>query len=288
VLAGKSPVFAENRGLPGGFRFTLETMEPYDSRRESRRDEPGGLLPQGWSPAMIPGLILVAIGALFLLGNLHILRVTAWIAYWPLILIAAGLFKLVDSTHSGGRIAGAVLTGVGCVYLAANLGYITFAVEDLWPLILIGIGVVLLWTRTHPGADTWWDRARARRRWRMEQFAGNPSYRGNLVHEYAIFGGSRRVVTDQDFKGGRIDCVFGGTYLDLSAAAMTGDTAVLVVSTVYGGATVRIPTNWNLEVHGAGVFGGFVDHTVHPSATPDMKHLIVRGASVFGGVTFKN
>jgi hypothetical protein len=41
-------------------------------------------------------------------------------------------------------------------------------------------------------------------------------------------------------------------------------------------------------VRGAGVFGGFADHTIHPPSSPDMKRLIVRGAAVFGGVTFKN
>jgi hypothetical protein len=41
-------------------------------------------------------------------------------------------------------------------------------------------------------------------------------------------------------------------------------------------------------MHGAGIFGGFIDNTVHPPQSPDMKHLIVRGAAVFGGVTFKN
>jgi hypothetical protein len=69
---------------------------------------------------------------------------------------------------------------------------------------------------------------------------------------------------------------------------MSGNTAVLELSTVYGGATVRIPTSWNLEVRGAGIFGGFSDQTVHPPNSPDMKRLIVRGAAIFGGATFKN
>ena len=73
---------------------------------------------------MIPGLVLVAIGALFLLDNLHIVHVSTWFAYWPVILIAIGLVKLVDSTHTGGHIAGGVLMAVGGLFLADNLGYL--------------------------------------------------------------------------------------------------------------------------------------------------------------------
>lgn len=268
-------------------------MEPYNNPHDPERDDSGGFFPR-ISPALIPGLILVGVGALFLLDNLHIVHVSSWFAYWPVILIAIGMVKLVDSTHAGGRIAGGVLMGVGGLFLGDNLGY--FRLEELWPLILIGIGLMMLWNRTRPGAaDTWWwgsgrDRYRAWKRdrpWKHSRFWDN-LYSGPMLHEYAVFGGSRRVVTDQDFKGGKISCVFGGTYLDLSGANMVGDTAVLDISTVYGGATVRIPTSWNLEVRSAGIFGGFADRTVHPPVSPDMKHLIVRGAAVFGGVTFKN
>ena len=68
-------------------------MEPYDNQP---KDNPGSPWPKGTS-ALIPGLTLVAIGALFLLDNLHIVHVSNWFAYWPVILIAIGLVKMVDS-----------------------------------------------------------------------------------------------------------------------------------------------------------------------------------------------
>ena len=263
-------------------------MEPYNNRRDPQRDQTDAFLPAAM-PALMPGLILVGIGALFLLDNLHIVHVSSWIAYWPVILIAIGLAKMVDSRGAGGQIAGGVLIGLGGLFLADNLGYLFFRVEDLWPLILIGIGVTMLWNRTHPGsADTWWGRPQRYRMWPHGRFGSGIPYTGNGVHEFVMFSGSRRVVTDQDFKGGRISCVFGGVNLDLTGANMVGNTALLYISTLYGGATVRIPTSWNLEVRAGGVFGGFVDHTVHPPASPDMKHLIVRGSAIFGGVAFKN
>jgi len=262
-------------------------MEPFDSQRDPRRDDRGGLRSPSMN-ALVPGMILVGVGVLFLLGNLHIVHAAEWIAYWPVIPIALGLVQLVDSDTTVRRIVGGVMMAVFGLILADNLGYISFRVEDLWPLILIGIGGMMLWTRLTGQPVPGWNRRFQVRNWAADRFRTSTSFSGNVVHEYAVFGGTRRVVTDPDFQGGRVACVFGGLTLDLTGAGMVGNTAVLDISTVYGGATVLIPANWNLEVRAAGIFGGMVDRTVHPPNTPDMKHLIIRGAAVFGGVTFKN
>lgn len=238
---------------------------------------------------MIPGLILIAIGALFLLDNLHIVHVAAWFAYWPVILIAFGLVKLVDSTHQGGRIAGGVLMAVGGIFLADNLGYLR--IDQMWPLILIGIGLFMLWARIHPGYNYggMWQWKHRPRTWDRDRFHfDSSSTGGNTIHEVNVFTGTRRVITDQDFRGGKVACVFGGITLDLTGANIAGDSALLDISAVYGGAVVRIPTHWDLVMRGGGVFGGYSDQTIHPPRTPDTKKLIVKGGAVFGGVTFKN
>jgi len=276
-------------------------MEPYDNQQ---KNDSGPLWPK-IPGAMIPGIILIAIGALFLLDNLHILHVSTWFAYWPVILIAFGLVKLVDSTHTGGRIAGGAMLTVGGLFLADNLGYLR--IDQMWPLILIAIGAFMLWNRLSPGYDygqwwpkhhrAWnWDRDRnwdRRRGWDRhrgwDRFSfDSSSTGGNTIHEVNVFTGTRRVITDQDFKGGKISNVFAGLTLDLTGANIAGDSALLEISAVYGGAVVRIPTTWELVMRGAGVFGGYSDQTVHPPITPETKRLIVKGGAVFGGVTFKN
>src|SRR5258705_2416459 len=60
---------------------------------------------------LIPALIVIGIGVLFLLNNLHIIWIRNWMDYWPVILIAIGLEKLVDSNFSGGRITPCPLLG---------------------------------------------------------------------------------------------------------------------------------------------------------------------------------
>ena len=240
---------------------------------------------------MIPGLTLVGIGALFLLDNLHIVHVSTWFAYWPVILIGIGLVKLVDSNSAAGQIAGGVLMAVGGFFLADNLGYIR--IEQMWPLILIGIGLFMLWNRMRPGYDygRWWGSGwhQRQRHWSQEYMDHDePSLGGNKLHETNVFTGTRRVITDQDFRGGKVDCVFGGITLDLRGADIAEDKAVLHISAVYGGAEVLIPPHWDLDVRGGAFFGGYSDQTVHPPRTPETKRLIAKGGAVFGGVTFKN
>jgi Domain of unknown function (DUF5668) len=254
-------------------------MEPFNNRRDPGQQSSAGI------HALIPGIILVGIGALFLLDNLHIVHAGNFFEYWPVILIAIGLVQLVDADHTGRRIAGAVLMAVGGIFLADNLGLLSFRIEDLWPLILIGAGLMMLWNRTGWGGKSWWGgnyMGFGMGRFRTQAFSGA------ALHEFALFGGSKRIVTAQDFRGGNVSCVFGGINVDLTGAGMASNIAEMYVSALYGGVVLRIPTTWSAEVRGVGIFGGFSDNTIHPPVTPDMKRLIVKGGAVFGGVTIKN
>src|SRR5512142_2768075 len=108
---------------------------------------------------LIPGMVLVAIGALFFLHNLHIFYVSDWVRFWPAILVAIGLVKLVDGPTNNARTAGGVLVGVGAILLAQTLGYLDgLRMRDLWPLAIIGVGVLLLFQRSFEWKHNWENR----------------------------------------------------------------------------------------------------------------------------------
>jgi predicted membrane protein len=243
------------------------------------------------------GLILVAIGVLFLLANLNIVHGSYWISYWPVIPIVIGLVQLVDSTSSSGRIGGGVLLVVGGLFLADNLGYLNFPIWDLWPLVLIAVGLMMLWNRAgFVGRQDAIDRLGGHRtadgpckRWNWPDMnAGYFTTSSGSVNEFAVFGGLKRAVVAQDFRGGKVAVIFGGITLDLTGAGMAEDVAVLHVSALYGGVGIKVPPTWSVEARGVGIFGGFGDHSIHPPAGPGMKRLIVKGAAIFGGVGIKN
>jgi hypothetical protein len=223
---------------------------------------------------IIPGIILVALGALFLLNNLHIIQVREFFRYWPVILIALGLARLLDSGQAGPRPDGLILIVAGAALLAVNLRFLALQYRDLWPLLLIALGIWMLWQRVAPAAPP------------PPPDADPGSYLTGSV----VFGGVKRKITSQDFQGGRVSTVCGGVELDLRWAVMRAESVTLDISAVLGGIEIRVPENWVVVVQARGVFAGFDDRTAHPdpSATPDIHRLIVTGSAVLAGVEIKN
>jgi hypothetical protein len=242
-------------------------MDPRYYSNRCRRDEAGS------AERLIPAMVLIGIGALFLLNNLHIVEAGDVFRFWPAILIAIGIVKLVDANDGSGRTAGAVLIGVGGVFLARTLGFLPVNLWDLWPLILIGIGLLMLLERTP-----------------VFQFGIATKTGMGLKKESAVFSGGKRVIVDQNFSGAKYDAVFGGYELDFRKADIAGESAVLELNAVFGGIEAKVPESWSVVMKGAGVFGGFVDNTHQPDPRifPNPKQLIVKGGAVFGGVEVKN
>jgi predicted membrane protein len=226
----------------------------------------------------IPALILIAIGAAFLLNNLHIIPFHELFQYWPVVLIAVGLFRLVDSSEASQRTVGGVLIVVGAVLLAGTLGLYSLSWNTIWPLVLIAAGVLMLVQRLSFDFGLNFD----------TRFSDGP-VRNQWLRETAVFSGGKRRIRG-DFKGGKLDCIFGGFDVNLRQATMSADSVVLEINAVFGGAEVKVPEGWEVVMKGVGVFGGYGDETSHPNPSeyPNPKRLIMKGAAVFGGINVKN
>lgn len=230
----------------------------------------------------IPAVVLIAVGAIFFLNNLHIVAIREIFRFWPGILIAVGILLLTDSKDSSGKAAGGVFTGVGAVLLARNLGYINLQWREMWPLVLIGLGVLMLVDRTcwHIGVvDTGY-------RWQRRMFSGMRSF----PKESTVFGTATRNYYGQEFNGGRYETVFGGIEVDLRGSHMPGEEAVIKIAAVFGGAEIKVPDTWLVVVRGTAFMGGIVNSTKAPDPVlvPNPKRLLVKGSVVFGGVEIKN
>ena len=238
-------------------------MQSHDERLHGFRANPG----------IIPALVVIAVGVIFLLSNLNIVYAHELWRYWPVVLIAAGLARLVDAQSDGARTTGGLLIVVGVLFLANTLGFLHLTWGDYWPLILIGAGLLMLWNRLYtpiPGP------------------ASGPQPEG-MLDLYAIFGGVERKVTTDDFRGGHISAMFGGVEVNLRKAGMRGESAVIDINAMFGGVEIKVPENWIVVVQGSSIFGGFSDESTHPSSdTPGVKRLFLKGAAIFGGVAVKN
>jgi hypothetical protein len=236
-----------------------------------RRDTEGAA-----AARLLPGLILVGVGALFLLDNLHLFPIRDLVDYWPAILLVAGLFKLVDATSGSDRAVGGILTAVGAIFLGQTLGIPYLNWPNMWPLALIGVGLLLLLNRLP------WTEG-------IAGLAGGKGWEDGPIDDLAIFSGSKRVETG-DFKGGKLTAIFGGVELDLREAEMSADSTELEIAVIFGGAVIRVPEHWSVVARCPGIFGGFNDRSHRPDMrqTARPRRLLVKGVAIFGGVEVKN
>lgn len=256
---------------------------------DDRTRRPGWQGAWGRGPAhsgvagIIIGALIVAAGLAILLDNLGIVRVHDIWRFWPLIMVALGISKALESRSPAGQVWGGLIALIGVAFLldSLHIQILNFDVTDVvWPIAIIGFGVYLLL------------RAMDRRRYVTGSPAGAPvpAATDSSLGAWAIFSSVKRKVDSQDFKGGEAVAIFGEVRIDLRKAAIAGEQAVIDVNALFGGVDIRVPENWSVVMKGAGVFGAFEDKTIPPRVDPGVKppQLVITGTAVFGATKVDN
>jgi predicted membrane protein len=226
---------------------------------------------------MVIGGLIVVVGLAFLLDNLGIVRIYDIWRYWPVVLVAYGISRVLESRSPASYVWGGLCALVGALLLLTELHVLPVSFdffELFWPLLLIGFGASML----------------LRSMERRKYLDGAPASTSPDLGLWVIFSGSKRRIDAADFRGGEIVAIFGGVNLDLRHAAISGERAVIDVNALFGGVDIRIPDTWLVVMKGMGVFGAFEDKTAPPKADPSVKtpQLVITGAAVFGGVKVDN
>ena len=103
---------------------------------------------------VLPGLVIVGLGVLLVLNNLDVYPLGGLERYWPLLLVAFGIHRVLDPSRRG-RGLGAVVLVAGIWLQLSKLDLLSFHPADLklyWPLILVAIGLYQL---TGPRRHGW-------------------------------------------------------------------------------------------------------------------------------------
>ena len=98
----------------------------------------------------------------------------------------------------------------------------------------------------------------------------------------SIFGPLAYTSSSTNFKGGSLECWYGGGALDLRQATLAPEGATLQLKAVFGGGQILVPPSWRVVSHVIGI-GGMNDArpaTGHPADAPT---LTIEGTVVFGG-----
>ncbi len=217
------------------------------------------------------GIILIIVGVVFLLKNSGVLseETANVIISWPMLLIAIGVVGLFGS----GKLGNIVLIVIGGYFLALNHLNVSENFSHMfWPVLLIVMGVILVFKARFFSQSH-----------RISKSGVSTDY----IDEVAIFGGNNRIITSNNFKGGKITSIFGGSKIDLSNCKLADGINELEVSSIFGGTSLKVPSDWNIQLQVASIFGGFEDKR-YPSVTDTSKTLIIKGAAIFGGGDIKN
>jgi hypothetical protein len=102
-----------------------------------------------------------------------------------------------------------------------------------------------------------------------------------------ILSGTDRRINSQEFKGGDVHNILGGTKIDLLEAKMAAGDWLLTVSTILGGVEILVPRDWRIEVHPNNMLGGVDDRTRQNPAAGGGK-LVIKASALLGGVDIKN
>lgn len=224
------------------------------------------------------GVMIIIAGVLLLLDKTGVLpfEIQHIIISWPMFLIAIGVISFFSSES---RTPGTILIAIGGIFLISRIFEMSFNVMHLtWPLILIAIGVVIL-IRRSPGNS--WTMPTAR--------TTSQGLDDGFIHEENIFSGGKQRVINQVFRGGHINCIFGGAEVDLTQATLGDGVNELEVNTIFGGVTLIVPADWKVQMKMTSIMGGFSDKRSYIKENPDPSRvLIIKGSTIFGGGEIKS
>lgn len=260
---------------------------------------------------ILAGSLIIIAGILMLLSNIGYFHFDLEHIFfsWPTILIVAGVIVMLGSNFRSGFF----ITAIGILFLISRYYFLDF--WTLWPAILIIIGInALLGARRSPEDYKWhrrhkewkeyhgnwveaekdWKDAHKdweeHKHWKDTRDWKQEEIDADTIHESNVLSGSKKYIHSSNFKGGKINAVFGGAEIDLSDCKLAPGNNILDIETVFGGITLFVPNDWKVIIDVSPVFGDFSDERRISSVQnfAEDRALVIRGSVVFGGGKIKS
>jgi predicted membrane protein len=189
------------------------------------------------------GIGIILAGIFFLANNFGILdyEIRRYIFRWEVILIVLGILFMAGH---GNRSTGIIMLVIGSVFYVRDFFDLDFSFWQIfWPGLLILAGLLIIFRHRL-------DRDSGRNR----EPAGE-----NMIDEIALFGGGDRVMTSQQFQGGKVTTIFGGLNYNMLKSKLAPGENVIDVFCLFGGMKLIVPEGWTVKIRVMSFFGGFSD-----------------------------
>jgi hypothetical protein len=227
--------------------------------------------PSPFSPKLVLGIAIIVAGLLLTLDNLGLVETHVLFRLWPLVLVVMGIAK-IRQERSGSATGGWIMVFAGAFLLLFTFGHGHLG-EALGPMLVVALGILIV-TKA------------------LKQNRGIPpelARSEDFLQGTAIFGGFKRRVGTQTFKGGELTAIFGGYEVDLRQAALEGGQARVDVFVLFGGGELRVPEGWEVVNRATAIAGALNDNTHHGPMAPEARpRLVVTGLILFGGTEVKS
>jgi predicted membrane protein len=218
------------------------------------------------------GGILIILGGIFLLNTMNVLhfRIAHVIFSWPFIMFVIGLFVLVNTEK---KFLGGILTGIGALFLIPKIfPEIDYDGGIVIPIFLIILGAYII--------------LKKRKAEEASVFNSDSSkINKDKIDDVSIFGGGTKIISSNNFQGGNITAIFGGSEINLINCQLAEGENVLDVLCIFGGTTIILPKEWNVVINVTSVLGGFSNKAIrNPSVVIDQSRTLhIKGLAMFGG-----
>jgi len=221
------------------------------------------------SVRLLLGLAVTALGALLMIDAIDLFDADRVLQFWPVILIVMGFVLLSRARRGGPWFPGALLLLLGGAFVLEELGYLRRGFDSIWPLIIILAGLAIISRGLRPRDD-------------RAETGGQDS-----ISKVAVLCGTKSCVTSRAFRGGDITAFMGGSELDLTAADVGPEEALVDVLVLMGGVEITVPPDWTVDARVTPFMGGIADSTDRSTADP-AKRLVIKGFVMMGGIEIKS
>jgi len=218
------------------------------------------------------GGILIFFGGIFLLNTMNILhfRIAHVLFSFPFFMFVIGLFVLVNTEK---KFLGGILTGVGALFLIPKIfPEVDYDGGIIIPIFFIILGIYIILKK---------------RKAEQPSIFNSDSSRVNKdkIDDVSIFGGGTKIISSNNFQGGNITAIFGGSEINLINCQLAEGDNVLDVLCIFGGTTIILPKEWNVVINVTSVLGGFSNKAIrNPSIVIDQNRTLhIKGLAMFGG-----
>jgi predicted membrane protein len=165
---------------------------------------------------------------------------------------------------------------------------VNYYLSDLWPLAIMGFGLYLLLKRKgRRGSYRHNEHGSGSRHSNHKEFAHSEA---DFIDETTILGSTNKSFSSEQFKGGKILTILGGSEIDLRSCKLGGERQIIDIVAIFGGTTIFLPPEWKVVISVVSIFGGFDDDR-RPTVEAEIdneKVLVIKGTVLFGGGELKS